>query len=58
MTVCDSCNKEITGPDSGYVIRIEQKNNIYRYDGCSEKCCANIFHMLAEQWNKNSCNQS
>lgn len=58
MTVCDSCKKEITEADSGFEISIKHKNYSATYDGCSVKCCANVFHSLAEHWDKDSCNQS
>lgn len=57
MVVCDVCNKEIAESDNGYAISIEQKDSTIRYDGCSVKCCANIFRHLADEWDNDSCNQ-
>lgn len=58
MTVCDSCKKEISVVDNGFAISIRHKDSVIEYDGCSTECCAKIFHALAEQWDKDSCNQS
>lgn len=57
MRVCDICNKEITESGSGYAINIEHEDSTIRYDGCSVKCCAKIFHNLADEWDKDSRNQ-
>ena len=57
MTVCDACKKEITEAN-GFEISIKHKDSVVGYDGCSVECCAKIFHELAEQWDKDSRNQS
>lgn len=58
MTVCDSCEKKILNSDTGFTINIQHGDASVRYDGCSVECCAKIFHNLAEQWDKDSRNQS